>query len=59
MRRVHALFQAHLERGMYAQLALERPHFAKAYEWLSSFRTPLRTRVIERLSHRLIIESLK
>lgn len=42
-RRVHALFQVHLEEGMFTRLALERLHFSKAYEWLATFRTPLRT----------------
>jgi hypothetical protein len=42
-RRVHALFQSHLEQGIYNRLAMERPHFAKAREWLATFTVPLHT----------------
>ena len=41
--RVLAVFQAHLEQGIYQRLALEREHFAKAREWLASFTVPLQT----------------
>ena len=37
-RRVHALFQSHLEEGIYTRLALDQQHFAKAREWLATFR---------------------
>jgi len=42
-RRVLALFQSHLEQGIYNRLALERAHFAKAREWLATFTVPLHT----------------
>ena len=41
--RVLAVFQAHLEQGIYQRLALEREHFAKAREWLATFTVPLQT----------------
>jgi hypothetical protein len=41
--RVLALFQSHLEQGIYMRLALERAHFAKAREWLATFTVPLHT----------------
>ena len=41
--RVVAVFQAHLEQGIYERLALEREHFAKAREWLADFTVPLHT----------------
>ena len=40
-RRVHALFQSHLEEGIYTRLALDQQHFAKAREWLATFRVSL------------------
>lgn len=42
-RRVLALFQSHLEQGIYTRLPLERAHFAKAHEWLATFAVPLST----------------
>ena len=42
-RRVVALFQSHLEQGIYNRLALERAHFVKAREWLATFTVPFRT----------------
>ncbi len=41
--RILAAFQSHLEQGIYTRLALERRHFAKAAEWLSTFAVPLQT----------------
>ena len=41
--RVLALFQSHLEQGIYARLTLEPAHFAKAREWLATFTVPLHT----------------
>ena len=42
-RRVFALFQSHLEQGVYTRLALELAHFAKAREWLGTFNVALLT----------------
>ena len=42
-RRVHATFVAHLDQGMFIRLAVHSLHFAKAHEWLATFRIPLRT----------------
>ena len=41
--RVLVVFQAHLDQGIFTRLPIERQHFAKALEWLASFRIPLRT----------------
>jgi predicted nucleic acid-binding protein len=41
--RVLAIFQSHLERGIYSPLPLEAVHFAKAREWLITFAVPLHT----------------
>ena len=42
-RGVYVLFLDHLHQGAYHRLALEQAHFAKAQEWLVSFRVHLRT----------------
>lgn len=42
-RRVHAVFQEHLDQAIYTRLAVERPHFVKAREWMATFSIPLRT----------------
>ena len=39
--RVLALFESHLEQGLYTRLAVEVSHFAKAREWLATFTVPL------------------
>ena len=41
--RVLVAFHAHLDQGLFTRLPIERQHFAKAHEWLTSFRIPLRT----------------
>lgn len=41
--RVLVAFQAHLDQGLFRRLPVERQHFAKAHEWLASFRIALRT----------------
>ena len=41
--RMLTLFQSHLEQGVYARLAVEAAHFAKAREWLATFKVPLHT----------------
>jgi predicted nucleic acid-binding protein len=41
--RVLAVFQSHLEQGIYTRLAVEGAHFAKAREWLATFTVPLHT----------------
>ena len=41
--RILTLFQSHLEQGVYARLAVEAAHFAKAREWLGTFTVPLHT----------------
>ena len=40
---VLALFQSHLEQGIYGRLTLGGAHYAKAREWLTSFSLPLHT----------------
>ena len=42
-RRVQTAFQAHLDQGMYTRFALQSRHFAKAQEWLATFRVALQT----------------
>jgi hypothetical protein len=41
--RILAVFQSHLEQGIYTRLAVESVHFAKAREWLATFTLPLQT----------------
>ena len=41
--RILAVFQSHLEQGIYTRLALEGAHFARAREWLATFTVPLHT----------------
>jgi hypothetical protein len=41
--RILALFQSHLEQGIYTRLAVEAAHFAKAREWLATFTVPVQT----------------
>jgi hypothetical protein len=41
--RVLALFESHLEQGLYTRLAIEASHFAKARGWLATFTVPLHT----------------
>jgi hypothetical protein len=41
--RIIAVFQSHVEQGIYTRLALEGAHFAKAREWLATFTVPLHT----------------
>jgi uncharacterized protein len=41
--RILAVFQSHLEQGIYARLAIDAAHFAKAREWLATFTVPLQT----------------
>ena len=38
-----AVFQSHLDQGIYTRLAVGSAHFAKAREWLATFILPLRT----------------
>jgi uncharacterized protein len=40
-RRVLALFQSHLEQGIYTRLAVASTHFAQAREWLATLTVPL------------------
>lgn len=42
-RRVYGAFQAHLDQGTYTRVSIEGTHFARAREWLATFRIPLRT----------------
>jgi uncharacterized protein len=42
-RRLYTAFRSHLEQGMYTRLAVQSSHFAKAQEWLATFRVPLLT----------------
>ncbi|MGH9452458.1 MAG: type II toxin-antitoxin system VapC family toxin [Terriglobia bacterium] len=39
--RILAVFQSHLEQGIYNRLALNSAHFVKAREWLATFTIPL------------------
>lgn len=41
--RILAVFQSHLEQGIYTRLAVDGAHFAKAREWLASLVVPLQT----------------
>jgi hypothetical protein len=41
--RVLALFQSHLEQGIFTRVAMEAAHFAKAREWLATFTVPIHT----------------
>lgn len=41
--RIRAVFESHLEQGIYTRLALSTAHFAKAREWLRTFTVPLKT----------------
>ena len=41
--RILAVFQSHLDQGVYTRLALDGMHFAKAREWLAALAVPLRT----------------
>ncbi len=38
-----AVFQSHLEQGVYIRLAVDVAHYAKAREWLTTFTVPLQT----------------
>ena len=40
--RIGQQFLDHLHGGLYARLAVQRSHFAKAREWLARFTLPLR-----------------
>ncbi len=42
-RRLLAAFQSHLEQEIYIRLAVNRPHFAQAREWIATFTVPIRT----------------
>jgi predicted nucleic acid-binding protein len=41
--RILAVFQSHLEQGIYTRLGMDAAHFAKAREWLAGLRVPLQT----------------
>ena len=41
--RVHAVFQSHLQQGIYTRLALDGSHFAQARPWLATFDVSLQT----------------
>jgi predicted nucleic acid-binding protein len=41
--RILAVFQSHLEQGIFTRLAVDGAHFAKAREWLASLVVPLQT----------------
>jgi uncharacterized protein len=41
--RVHAVFQSHLQQGIYTRLALDGSHFAQARQWLATFDVSLQT----------------
>ncbi len=41
--RILAVFQAHLEQGIYARLAVDTAHYAKAREWMATFTFSLHT----------------
>jgi hypothetical protein len=36
-------FQAHIAHNLYHWVAIERHHYEKAFQWLATFSTPLRT----------------
>ena len=40
---VLAVFQSHLEQGIYIRLGLDAAHFARAREWLATFDIKLQT----------------
>ena len=41
--RILAVFQSHLDQGIYTRLGVDAAHFAKAREWLATFGVPLHT----------------
>jgi predicted nucleic acid-binding protein len=41
--RILAVFQSHLEQGIYARLGVDAAHFAKAREWLATLAVSLQT----------------
>ena len=41
--RIFAVFQSHLDQGIYTRLALDATHYAKARDWLRTFTVPLQT----------------
>jgi len=41
--RVLVVFESHLDQGVYARLPLDVTHYAKAREWLSTFKVSLQT----------------
>jgi len=41
--RIRAVFESHLETGMYIRLGLDSRHFMRARDWLATFTVPLRT----------------
>jgi hypothetical protein len=41
--RILAVFQSHLEQGIYTRLAVGAAHFAQARQWLATFTVPLHT----------------
>jgi len=42
-RKILSLFQTHLEQKSYIRLPFQPKHYAQAKDWLSQFKTPLRT----------------
>jgi hypothetical protein len=42
-RRILAIFQSHLDQGIYTRLAVDAIHCAKARDWLATFTAPLQT----------------
>ena len=41
--RVYAVFQTHIRQNSYTHLRIEPRHYSIARDWISQFRTPLRT----------------
>ncbi|MFZ0959860.1 MAG: type II toxin-antitoxin system VapC family toxin [Terriglobia bacterium] len=41
--RILAVFQSHLEEGIYTRLGVDAAHFGRAREWLATFVVPLHT----------------
>jgi hypothetical protein len=42
-RRLLATFQAYLQQEIYVWLAVNRPHFAQAREWIATLTVPIQT----------------
>ena len=42
-RRILALFQSHLQEGIYTRLPISSPHFVQAREWFAALTVPMQT----------------